>query len=51
MISERTLILIIRILEECLENDYSAEELRDKIRDMLKLINNGLYSDFQFESL
>jgi hypothetical protein len=38
MFSERTLTLIIRLLEECLENEYSAEELRGKIRDVLKLL-------------
>ncbi len=36
---EKTLTLIIRILEECLENEYSAEELRSRIRDILRLLN------------
>ncbi len=39
MTNEKTLTLIIRILEECLENDYSSEELRSKIRDILRLLN------------
>ncbi len=39
MLSERTLTLIIRLLEECLEQDYAAEELRSKIRDILKLLD------------
>jgi len=42
MLSERTLTLIMRLLEECLEQDYAAEELRSKIRDILKLLNRGV---------
>ena len=38
MMSKKTLTMIIRILEECLENDYSAEELRSKIQDILRLL-------------
>lgn len=66
MTHEKTLTLIIRILEDCLENDYSSEELRSKIRDILQLLGgsdgrrlqgrahrltNGLYPDFESESL
>lgn len=38
MIVERTLTLIIRMLEDCLEHEYTAEELRSKIRDILRLL-------------
>jgi hypothetical protein len=38
MLNERTLTLIIRILEECLEAEYSVEELRSRIRDVLRLL-------------
>ena len=36
--SDHTITILIRILEECLEQDYSAEELRSKMRDMLGLL-------------
>ncbi|GAK61628.1 hypothetical protein U27_01529 [Candidatus Vecturithrix granuli] len=49
---DHTITLIIRVLEECLEEEYSAEELRSRVRDMLALLigsvnvyqhdNNGL---------
>ena len=38
MINRKTLTLIIRLLEECLEKDYTLEELRSKIRDILELL-------------
>lgn len=38
MISQRTLTLIIRILQECIEKDYTPEELRSKIREILQLL-------------
>jgi hypothetical protein len=41
MISAKRLTLIVRLLEECLEEEYSPEELRSKIRDILKLL--GVY--------
>lgn len=50
--TDHTITLLIRVLEECLEQDYSAEELRSRMRDMLALLigsvkvyqydNNGL---------
>ena len=36
--SDHTITILIRILEECLEQDYTAEELRSKMRDMLGLL-------------
>ena len=36
--SEHTMTLLIRVLEECLEEEYSAEELRSRVRDMLALL-------------
>jgi hypothetical protein len=41
MFNQHTLTLIIRLLEDCLEQDYSVEELRSKIREILKLL--GVY--------
>ena len=38
MMHDRVIILVIRLLEECLEHQYSAEELRGKMRDMLRLL-------------
>jgi hypothetical protein len=38
MINQKTLTLIIRLLEECLEQEGSVEELRSKIRDILTLL-------------
>ena len=38
MVNIKTITLIIRLLEECLAEDYSPEELRSKIRDILKLL-------------
>jgi hypothetical protein len=38
MISQKTLTLIIRILQECIEKDYTPEELRSKIREILQLL-------------
>jgi hypothetical protein len=35
---ERILTLIIRMLEDCLEHEYTAEELRSKIRDILRVL-------------
>ena len=35
---DHTITLVIRVLEECLEEEYSAEELRSKVRDMLALL-------------
>ncbi|MDY0094167.1 MAG: hypothetical protein RBT80_15845 [Candidatus Vecturithrix sp.] len=35
---DHTITLIIRVLEECLEEEYSAEELRSRVRDMLALL-------------
>ena len=54
MIDEHTLTLITRLLEECLEHDYSSEELQSKARDILRLLDgaeshesleNGVISD------
>ncbi len=42
MVDDRTLELIVRLLEECLEHDYNAEELRSKVMDMLRLLNGGV---------
>ena len=42
MIGQKKLTLIMKLLEECLEQEYSLEELRSKIRDILRLI--GVYS-------
>lgn len=39
MMSEKILTLIIRILEECLEQEYSVEEIRSKLRDILRLFD------------
>jgi len=30
--------LVVQMCFECLENDYDKEELRSKIRDMLKIM-------------
>ena len=38
MSTKNTLLLLIRLLQECLEEDYTVEELRSKIRDMLRLL-------------
>ncbi len=38
MLTQRTLTLIIRLLQECVEQDYTEEELRSKIRDALRLL-------------
>ena len=38
MPNKKTLILIVRILEECFEHEYSSDELRGKIRDILRLL-------------
>ncbi len=39
MVNSRMVLLIIRMLQECLEEDYGLEELRSKIRDMLRLLS------------
>lgn len=45
MSTKHTLLLLIRLLQECLEEDYTVEELRSKIRDMLRLL--GVYEELQ----
>lgn len=50
MIDERILQLIIRLLEDCLEHEYTSEELRSKVLDMLKLLNGGESHDISESS-
>jgi hypothetical protein len=38
MVNRNTLTLLVRLLRECLEENYTAEELRSKIRDALRLL-------------
>ena len=38
MARNKIIILTIRLLRECLEENYTAEELRSKIRDALRLL-------------
>lgn len=40
LIHINTLNIIIRLLEECLEQSYSVEELHSKIRDILRLVRS-----------
>ena len=51
MIREKTITLIIRILEECLEEEYTVEELRSKIRDILKLFGAYPITDTQLDHI
>jgi len=47
--SDHTITLLIRILEECLEQDYAAEELRSRVRDMLALLRGSVQA-YQYGS-
>lgn len=37
----KLVLLLIRLLQECLEQDYTVDELRSKMRDMLRLLENN----------
>jgi hypothetical protein len=37
----KLILLLIRLLQECLEMDYTVDELRSKMRDMLRLLENN----------
>jgi hypothetical protein len=41
MLAPQTILLLIRLLQECLEQDYTVDELRSKMRDMLRLLENN----------
>ena len=38
MHTDQTLTIIIRLLEDCLEEEQLPEEIRDKLYDILRLI-------------
>ncbi len=51
----QTEVLIRKLLEECLEQEYTVEEVRSKIREALRMLDGEhgtrVSADFQSESV